>query len=340
MDPFASSQLTFLVPCYNEESRIGNVLAHAIQWADEVLVIDKSSTDRTAEVARSYGPKVQVLTVPFSLQGNDNARQWVTHAENDWIFVGTCSEIPTRHLVAEVRSLLAKEGGRLELIYIPRRMYSLGIHDPHSPWNVSYYPFLIHRKRAIITDVIHEHFRARDPANTATIPYSEECCVHHLTHPSGGRFIDVHAEYARVEAAAERDLDLEIIKCFKRMRKRLPGIFRTGPNWTGIYAAWSLYNMMNVLFIWERQRGLDVPSHYRQLTARLLADEWGVETEASRHEEPLAPSPVVSNRSTDVIQAELHRMTHVVYMVANISYYMRHPKVILKKITRKLKRRQ
>src|SRR5580658_5231605 len=203
--PPATIPLSFMVNAYNEQDRIETVLAHAVQWADEVIVVDKSSTDRTAVIASGYHPKVRVLSVPFSLQGQDSFGEWVRAAAHDWIFCGTCSEIPTRRLIEEVRKILKDESERLELIWVPRRMYSFGIHDPNSPWNVAYYPFLLHRERALITEVIHEHVKPRNQANTRMVPYAEDCCVYHLTHPSVARFIEVHAEYARVEAEAAQD---------------------------------------------------------------------------------------------------------------------------------------
>ena len=49
-----------MVPCYNEEAAISNVVrAFAAQpGVVEVLVVDNASTDRTAELARAAGARV------------------------------------------------------------------------------------------------------------------------------------------------------------------------------------------------------------------------------------------------------------------------------------------
>ncbi len=47
-----------LIPAFNEEKRIGAVLEKTVGLVDEVLVCDDGSTDKTVEVAESYGAKV------------------------------------------------------------------------------------------------------------------------------------------------------------------------------------------------------------------------------------------------------------------------------------------
>jgi len=46
------------VPAYNEEATIGRVVADTVEYADDVLVVDDGSTDRTAAVARAAGATV------------------------------------------------------------------------------------------------------------------------------------------------------------------------------------------------------------------------------------------------------------------------------------------
>lgn len=56
-----------IIPAYNEEPRIGNVLRAATRCklATEVIVVSDASQDRTAQVARSYHG-VRVIELPFN----------------------------------------------------------------------------------------------------------------------------------------------------------------------------------------------------------------------------------------------------------------------------------
>ena len=48
-----------IVPVFNEEAKIGKVVGRMPrQFVDEVLVVDDGSTDRSAEVARSFDAQV------------------------------------------------------------------------------------------------------------------------------------------------------------------------------------------------------------------------------------------------------------------------------------------
>ena len=59
----ASSTVVVGIPCYNEEVAIGSLVLRASQYADQVVVLDDGSTDKTAEVARFAGARVLVHEV-------------------------------------------------------------------------------------------------------------------------------------------------------------------------------------------------------------------------------------------------------------------------------------
>src|SRR4051812_27610108 len=50
--------ITVVIPCLNEEQGIEQVLRRMPPFVDEVIVVDNGSTDRTSQVARSFGAKV------------------------------------------------------------------------------------------------------------------------------------------------------------------------------------------------------------------------------------------------------------------------------------------
>jgi glycosyltransferase involved in cell wall biosynthesis len=57
-------RLTVVIPCYNEENGVREVIGRMPRSVDEVVVVDNNCTDRTAEVARSLGARVVAEKTP------------------------------------------------------------------------------------------------------------------------------------------------------------------------------------------------------------------------------------------------------------------------------------
>ena len=70
----------------NEEANLGDCLRSALDLFDEAVIVDTGSTDRTREVAASFGPKVKLVDFPwcdsFAAARNESLR----HAAGDWLF--------------------------------------------------------------------------------------------------------------------------------------------------------------------------------------------------------------------------------------------------------------
>jgi glycosyltransferase involved in cell wall biosynthesis len=56
--------ISVVIPCYNEEDGVRQVIGRMPSLVDEVVVVDNNCTDRTAEVARSLGARVVAETTP------------------------------------------------------------------------------------------------------------------------------------------------------------------------------------------------------------------------------------------------------------------------------------
>jgi len=55
---YKSQKITVIIPCLNEEQGVEQVLRRMPDFVDEVIVVDNGSTDRTSEVADSFGAQV------------------------------------------------------------------------------------------------------------------------------------------------------------------------------------------------------------------------------------------------------------------------------------------
>ncbi len=55
---YKGQRITVIIPCLNEEQGIESVLRRMPEFVDEVIVVDNGSTDRTSDVAKSFGAQV------------------------------------------------------------------------------------------------------------------------------------------------------------------------------------------------------------------------------------------------------------------------------------------
>lgn len=117
------STVACIVITKNEERNIADCLASA-RWADELIVVDAESADKTVELARASGAKVFVRPWPgFGLQKNFGMAQ----ASSDWILVLDADERVTEDLRDEVRACLGRWQPGAPLAYrIPRRNFFYG----------------------------------------------------------------------------------------------------------------------------------------------------------------------------------------------------------------------
>lgn len=272
--PSGGEPISFLIGVYNEEERIADVLRHAVLWADEVIVIDKESTDATRSICAEFGAKVRVVEAPFTPQGHDDAIAAARLPRHRWIWIGTASEVPTPQVVAEARRIITQSPD-LDLVYVPRKLYSFGFFSPQSPWGVKHYPFLINRDRALIRNLIHRNFEARDEANTRRIPVADDCCVHHFTHPTAARYADAMRQYFAAECDTG-DAGQTIAEALKRIRNRPPLESLEQDELLGLECAWQFYWLGTALFAWDKRRGNPGPKLYARHRRELLATLWNV----------------------------------------------------------------
>jgi glycosyltransferase involved in cell wall biosynthesis len=86
----------------NEESNIADCL-ESLTWADEIVVVDSGSTDRTVEIARGYTQKVFVEE--WRGQGDQKNRA-AELAQGPWIFSIDADERATPELAHEIRDVI------------------------------------------------------------------------------------------------------------------------------------------------------------------------------------------------------------------------------------------
>ena len=115
----SKAQLSVVILAKNEETRIGDCLKSVVGWADEVIVVDDESSDKTEAVAQELGARVYVRRM--DIEGAH--RNWAyAQASHDWVFSVDADERVTPELKQDIARLLASNPEH-NAYTVPRRNF-------------------------------------------------------------------------------------------------------------------------------------------------------------------------------------------------------------------------
>ena len=122
-------KLTVIIPCKNEEANIRGCIESIIGLADEVVVADSGSTDRTMEIAKDLGCRIIEREYRYS----GDFKNWaIPQAKHDWVLILDADERLSAELDEEIRKELSMPTADGYWIY--RKNYFLGHLVRYSGW--------------------------------------------------------------------------------------------------------------------------------------------------------------------------------------------------------------
>lgn len=134
----ARATITVLVPTYNEERNLPDCLA-CLTWADQIIVCDSFSTDRTVEIARQFTEYV------FQHEYLDSAAQknWAMATlpiQGDWTLIVDADEQVVPELAEEIQAVLQSDDPEYAGYFVNRRNFFFGKWIRHAgmypSWNL------------------------------------------------------------------------------------------------------------------------------------------------------------------------------------------------------------
>ncbi len=148
-------KLSVYVLTYNEQAKIRDCL-QSVTWADEIVVLDSFSTDRTVEICQNYTHRI----IEKEFSGFGKLRNFaVEQCANDWILSVDADERVTPELREEILSKLA-DTPDADAYFIPRKSHFLNHWVRHCGWYPDYrQPQLFDRRKMKYREqLVHEGF--------------------------------------------------------------------------------------------------------------------------------------------------------------------------------------
>ena len=124
-------KLSVVVSAYNEEKLLNDCLSSVKSLADEIIVVNNSSTDNTLQIAKKYTGKV--FTRENNLMLNVNKNFGMSKATMDWVLLLDADEKVTPELAVELREFL-KTNPVHSGYSIPRKNIIFGKWIEHTGW--------------------------------------------------------------------------------------------------------------------------------------------------------------------------------------------------------------
>lgn len=143
--------ISVVINTLNEEKNLPRAVASVKSFADEVVVVDMESTDKTTEVAKSLGAKVFTHKKTGYVEPARNFA--VSKTINPWIFILDADEEVSEGLALQIQKIL--KNPKADYYRIPRKNIIFGHWMKHSRWWPDYNIRLFKKGFVSWNEIIH-----------------------------------------------------------------------------------------------------------------------------------------------------------------------------------------
>ncbi len=302
-----SKRVSGFVVAYNRASLIETCL-RSIRFVDELIVIDKSSTDGTRAIAKRYADKI--VTVPWSPTVEETRNTALALCRHDWVVHLDDDEMLSPEAIAFLSDPQASDVA--DVFYLPKKHYILGQFDPAAYYWPEHHPQFFRKGAVSFTETVHGGVQVQSERRHRIAPETG-ICIHHLSHVDAAQWIEKTNRYTsrpdRVRCAPEATDLIEFAHA------RIDHwVAQTSSTDRGDYTAAvallrAVYDMIDRVKSWEQAQALDGTARFAEKCAELglaydeLERRTGIRTHAGR------PRRRMPDRLRGLIAGLGHRLT-------------------------------
>ncbi len=203
-------KVTVAVITKNEEKNIARCLG-SVKWADEIIVVDGFSTDKTAEISESMGARV--IKHKFSGTFADDRNVGTENAGNEWVLHIDADDVVTEDFRTKLADVLTSKED-VVVYKFRRKNFFLGHSMDHGGFH-HYIPNMVKKGFVHYEGDVHEVPVYKGYAGTI------DADIEHYPFDSIGQFVDRQNRYA--EIAAKKILKNEGVLPVARVKKEMIG---------------------------------------------------------------------------------------------------------------------
>lgn len=182
--------LSVITITYNEEKNIRDCL-ESVKWADEVIVVDSFSTDKTMDICGKYTDKIYKEEWKGYANQKNSA---IGKTKGDWILSIDADERVTSSLKEEIFNTLS-DSNKKDGYFIPRKNFFCGRWIKHCGWYPDYTMRLFRKDKG--------HFTPREVHESAVVSGTTDYLknpIEHHTYKSLSDFLQRMDKYSTLSA--------------------------------------------------------------------------------------------------------------------------------------------
>ncbi len=255
----------------NEEDRITTCL-ESIKWADEIIIADNGSSDKTLDLAKKYTSKI----VHYHERDFATLRNYaLKHASGDWVLYIDADERVLKPLRQEILELVKSNKSAFA---IPRRNIIFGEEVNYGPYKNDWVIRLF-KKDDFETWVgkVHEYGKFR-----GELGYTKNSLLH-LTHRNIDHFILKSLEWSKIDAKLRLEVGHPPMTRWRFFRIFITELFNQGIKRKGFFAGTIgvIDSILQVFFfymtyvrLWEMQQAKPLKDKYKEIDEKLNKNDF------------------------------------------------------------------
>ncbi len=270
------NNITVFIEVFNEAHRLEACLKN-FQWADELVVFVKKSSDSTYDIAKQNA--THIYEVDYCEASENFVSNVMKHKSKEWCFFITASSLIDPDLAIEIEKLTNLASFNYDVIGLPYRMYVFGLTGPCSPWGADYKYPLIRRSALRLTDTLHHEIGWIGDSVYKINTGSTTGRFYHCTHSDPDDFFSRHMRYVKYEAKhycsiygnkAFRVAFIDFLRSIASVFFKKKSIWY-GRNGIALSLAYVSYFLMRMIYVWFALRYCD---HSYDEFRRASLDKW------------------------------------------------------------------
>ncbi len=183
-------KISVVVITFNEESNIRECL-ESMRWADEIIIVDSWSTDRTVQIAQEYTSKIfQRNWTDFGDQKNFG----LSKTQHEWALFIDADQRVSELLAKEIQTAIKENDDRYQGYYVPNQNFYFGKWVQYGEWNPDFKLKLVRKQNATWVGRIHERISL-----SGRVAYLKNP-AYHYTYKNFGQHVQKFISYSSLYA--------------------------------------------------------------------------------------------------------------------------------------------